>query len=101
MGQYYVLISNTKAVEQLMDLAARYCQDAVLVISRQFQRQKTRSERASPVFLVYRKYKDSRDTEWHFHTRCSRWPETDYIQAHSLDLRENERLCPECVELGR
>jgi hypothetical protein len=32
MGQYYVLISNTKAVEQLMDLAARYCQDAVLVI---------------------------------------------------------------------
>ena len=48
---------------------------------------------------VYRKRKDSSDTEWHFYTRCSRWPETDYIQTQYIDLRENERLCTECAEL--
>jgi hypothetical protein len=36
-------------------------------------------------------HKDSTDTEWHFHTRCSHWPETDYIQTQYIDLRENER----------
>jgi len=47
---------------------------------------------------VYRKRKDSINAEWHFHTQCSRWPETDYIQTHYM-LRENERLCAECAEL--
>jgi len=50
--------------------------------------------------LVYRKRKDSIDSEWHFHTQCSRWPETGYIQIRHINLRdENERLCPECVRL--
>src|SRR5215831_15450786 len=32
--------------------------------------------------------KDSISSEWHFHTRCSRWPETDYIQTQYLELRK-------------
>jgi len=51
------------------------------------------------MLLVYRKHKDSSGTEWHFHTRCSRWPETNYIQTRYVDLRDNERLCTECAEL--
>jgi hypothetical protein len=44
MGRNYVLICSKKAVEQLMDLAALYSRDTVLEITRQFQRQKTRSQ---------------------------------------------------------
>jgi len=44
MGRNYVLICSKKAVEQLMDLAALYSREAVLEITRQFQRQKTRSQ---------------------------------------------------------
>jgi hypothetical protein len=48
---------------------------------------------------VYRKRKDSINVEWHFHTRCSHWPETDYIQTRYIDLGENELLCIECIEV--
>jgi len=52
------------------------------------------------MLLVYRKRNDSTESEWHFHTRCSRWPETDYIQTfYYIDLRENERFFTECVKL--
>jgi len=49
------------------------------------------------MLFVYRKRKDSTDSEWHFHTRCSRWPETYYIQTRYVD--PFELLCPECVRL--
>ena len=44
MGKYYFLICSTKAVEQLIELAALYSRDAVWEISRQLQLQKTGSE---------------------------------------------------------
>jgi hypothetical protein len=43
-GRNYVVICSEKAFEQLTELAERYCQDAVVEISRQFQCQKTRPE---------------------------------------------------------
>jgi len=30
---------------------------------------------------VYRKLRDSLDSEWHFHTQCPRWPEANFIQT--------------------
>ena len=97
MGRSYILICSEKAVEQLMDLGARCCPESISEISRQFERQKSRSEVS--VFLVYRKQKDSADTEWHFHTRCSHWPATDYIQTRYIDSGVDEGLCTECLEL--
>jgi hypothetical protein len=50
---------------------------------------------------VYRKRKDSTDStdsEWHFHTQCSRWPETGYIQTQYVEVDGNQSLCLECVE---
>jgi len=49
------------------------------------------------VFEVYRRRKDS--SEWHFHTQCPDWPETDYIQTGFLEPDECDRLCPECKRL--
>ena len=97
MGRSYVLICGDKAVEELMELGARCCPDSVSEISRQVERQKSRSEVS--VFLVYRKHKDASDTEWHFHTRCSHWPATDYIQTRYIDSGVDEGLCTECLEL--
>jgi hypothetical protein len=50
------------------------------------------------VILFYRKHKNSMDDDWHFHTQCSRWPETDFVQTRVLEPGEGERLCRECVK---
>jgi hypothetical protein len=47
------------------------------------------------MILVYRKHKD--DLEWHFHTQCSRWPESDFLQVRIVNMAEGERLCRECA----
>ena len=50
---------------------------------------------------VYRKPApaDSFDSEWHFHTQCPHWPETNFIQTRFLMPDERKRLCPECKAL--
>lgn len=35
----------------------------------------------------------------HFDTRCSRWPEADYVQVAYVKLAEGERFCDECAAL--
>ena len=52
---------------------------------------------AEIMIVVYRKRKDG--LVWHFHTQCSQWPESDYIQMRFLDLAEDERMCDECAKL--
>ena len=95
MGLSYILICSETGVEQLMDLGAQCCPDSVSEIARQFERQKNRSE--TSVFLIYRKGKGSTDTEWHFHTHCSRWPKAGYVQTRHI-IADSESLCSECVE---
>ena len=53
------------------------------------------------MILFYRRHKDSLDLEWHFHTQCSRWPETNFVQVRFIDPKagESERLCRECIKL--
>ena len=47
--------------------------------------------------MVYRKHIG--DLEWHFHTQCPRWPETDFVQLHFILVTFPERLCAECNRL--
>jgi hypothetical protein len=48
--------------------------------------------------LVYRRLKNSLDLDWHFHTKCPRWPELGLVEAQLLKP-EGDRLCPECIKL--
>ncbi len=50
------------------------------------------------MILIYRRYKDSLDQEWHFHTECSRWPEVNFIEVRYVDVT-SDRLCQECANL--
>jgi hypothetical protein len=47
--------------------------------------------------LVYRKYED--DLEWHFHTQCPGWPETEYVETRFVEVSDSERLCQQCSHL--
>jgi hypothetical protein len=49
------------------------------------------------MLLLYRKYKDG--FVWHFHTQCSDWPETNFVQTRALRLTQDERLCGKCAKL--
>jgi hypothetical protein len=51
------------------------------------------------VIEIYRRTKESVDSEWHFHTQCADWPELNYIQVRSLTPDERKRICPECARL--
>jgi len=55
------------------------------------------------MILVYRRHKNSTDEEWHFHTQCPHWPDTDFVQVRFLnpEASDSERLCKECVKLER
>jgi hypothetical protein len=50
-------------------------------------------------FLVYRKCKNSPNSQWHFNTRSPRWPEVDFIQVRFVEVKAGERLCQECAKL--
>ena len=50
------------------------------------------------MIVIYRKRRDT--LVWHFHTKCSRWPESDYIQTRYINLPEDERMCDECAKLS-
>jgi hypothetical protein len=47
------------------------------------------------ILAFYRKRRDG--PEWHFHTKCSRWPETDFVQTRVPP--RGEPLCDECGKL--
>jgi hypothetical protein len=49
------------------------------------------------VILVYRKRKDAFD--WHFHTQCPEWPESDFVQVLFIESCAGERLCEVCAKL--
>jgi hypothetical protein len=49
------------------------------------------------MILIYRKRKDGQ--RWHFHTQCTRWPETDFVQVLYLNPDDEPRLCGECARL--
>jgi hypothetical protein len=51
------------------------------------------------MILFYRRRKT--DEEWHFHTLCPRWPQTDFVQVRVLNPGSSERLCQQCVKLDR
>ena len=51
------------------------------------------------VFQLYRKRKDSADSEWHFNTQCLDWPEVDYVQSRYLPPEEREHICLESKRL--
>jgi hypothetical protein len=56
------------------------------------------SKKVYSMFLVYRRRKDSLDPEWHFHTECSRWPKSNFIQVRFLKP-DDSRFCGECAKL--
>ena len=53
------------------------------------------------MILVYRRNaaEDSLDLDWHFHTQCPRWPESEYVQVRFIQANESERLCQDCTKL--
>jgi hypothetical protein len=51
------------------------------------------------MIVVYRKRKDSLESEWHFHTQCPHWPETNFIQARFLEPSNSNHICAHCIEL--
>jgi hypothetical protein len=48
--------------------------------------------------LLCRQPKQDRWTDWHFHRKCSRWPNDHYISARFNT--KDPRVCRECAELG-
>jgi hypothetical protein len=54
---------------------------------------------APTALVVYRKHKNSSNDEWHFHTECSLWPESNFVQVRFVNPGEAERLCGKCVKL--
>jgi hypothetical protein len=54
---------------------------------------------APTALVVYRKHKNSSNDEWHFHTQCSVWPESNFIQVRFLNPGEAEPVCGKCMEL--
>ena len=40
------------------------------------------------------------DDSWHFHPKCSRWPNTDFLEARFLDPNDT-RLCGNCARLQK
>ncbi len=51
------------------------------------------------MFSVYRKRKNSLISQWHFNTQCPQWPEAEFVQVRSIDVKTGERLCQECAKL--
>jgi uncharacterized protein YpiB (UPF0302 family) len=51
------------------------------------------------MILFYRRHKDTLDPEWHFHTDCPRWPDTNFVQMHFINPEMNERFCEDCANL--
>ena len=45
------------------------------------------------MILFYRRHKDTLDPEWHFHTDCPHWPDTNFVQMHFINPEMNERFC--------
>jgi hypothetical protein len=54
---------------------------------------------APTALVVYRKHKNSSNDEWHFHTECSLWPESNFVQVRFVSPGEAERLCGKCMKL--
>ena len=54
---------------------------------------------APTALVVYRKHKNSSNDEWHFHTECSLWPESNFVQVRFVSRDEAERLCGNCMKL--
>jgi hypothetical protein len=51
------------------------------------------------MILFYRRHKDTLDPEWHFHTDCPHWPDTNFVQMHFINPEMNERFCEDCANL--
>jgi hypothetical protein len=51
------------------------------------------------MFSVYRKRNNPPDSQWHYNTQCTRWPEADFVQQRFVELKAGERLCQECAKL--
>ena len=53
------------------------------------------------MFSVYRKRKNSLDSQWHYNTQCARWPEVDFVQVRFVNAEdiEGECFCRECGQL--
>ena len=51
------------------------------------------------MFSVYRKRKNSLDSQWHFNTQCKHWPEGDFVQVRFIEGKARERLCQDCTKL--
>ena len=67
-----------------------------------------RSAKIVCVIELYRRRKDSPDSEWHFHTQCPDWPKVDYTQTRflkpeskSASVRSAKGVRPKCLVLSR
>jgi len=51
--------------------------------------------------MVYRRFADVLDADWHFDNKCPHWPELGTVQIRFLIPDHGERICKECIRLGQ